>query len=91
MGTESTNTPAAARDISYRAGYLAGRRDEQHGEGLAEPAPGSSGEARFNWALIGDVFDVLAKHGYSRGDNQHVGRAVGILGDLVETYEGTGR
>ena len=43
---------------------------------------------RFNWGLIGDVFDVLEQHGYVKGNHGDVGRAVGILGDLVEAFEG---
>jgi hypothetical protein len=50
----------------------------------ALPAPNE----RFTWGLIMDVFDALEKHGYRKGDDRHTGRAIGILGDLVETYEG---
>jgi hypothetical protein len=53
--------------------------------------PGASRDPRFTWGLIMDVFDVLERHGYRKGDDRHTGRAIGILGDLVETYEGTGR
>jgi hypothetical protein len=36
------------------------------------------------------VFDCLEHAGYHRGDDQHVGRAVHQVGELVETYTGTG-
>ncbi len=48
-----------------------------------------SGDSRHNWDLIIDVFDVLEQHGYRRGDNQHTGRAVGLIGELARIYEGT--
>jgi hypothetical protein len=42
-----------------------------------------------NWGLITDVFEVLEKHGYVKSaSNGDRGRAVGILGDLVEAFEG---
>ena len=44
---------------------------------------------RQSWGLIIDVLDVLEKHGYRRGDDQHTGRAVGLVGDLARIYEGT--
>ena len=44
---------------------------------------------RQTWGLIIDVLDVLEKHGYRRGDDQHTGRAVGLVGDLARIYEGT--
>jgi hypothetical protein len=35
------------------------------------------------------VFAVLEAHGYVKSDvDQHVGRAIGVLSDLVEAYEG---
>jgi hypothetical protein len=46
------------------------------------------GGERFTWGLIIDVFDVLERHGYRKGDDQHTGRAVAMLLDMVETYEG---
>ena len=39
--------------------------------------------------LILDVLDVLERHGYTRGDNQHTGRAIGLIRDLARIYEGT--
>lgn len=45
-------------------------------------------DTRFNFGLIADVFDVLEKHGYHRSDNASTGRSLGVLLDLVKTYEG---
>jgi hypothetical protein len=47
-----------------------------------------SGDRRHNWGLIIDVLDVLEQHGYGRGDDQHTGCAVGLIGDLARIYEG---
>lgn len=38
--------------------------------------------------LTYDVFKVLDAHGFKAGDDQAVGAAVALLGDLVEGYEG---
>ena len=46
-------------------------------------------DARMTWDLIFEVLDVLDRHGYRRSDNQHTSRAIGLLGDLTRTYEGT--
>ena len=46
-------------------------------------------DKRQTWGLIIDVLDVLEKHGYRRGDDQHTGRAVGLVGELARIYEGT--
>ena len=43
---------------------------------------------RFTWGLIADVFDVLERHGYHKYDNQHTGRAFGMIRDLAYVYEG---
>src|SRR5712671_4798845 len=43
---------------------------------------------RFTWGLILDVLDVLERHGYHKYDNQHTGRAIGVIFDLAHTYEG---
>jgi hypothetical protein len=48
------------------------------------------GDARLTWGLVIEVLDVLDRHGYRRGDNQHVGQAIGQLAELARTYEGTG-
>jgi hypothetical protein len=48
-----------------------------------------SGEPRHNWGMIIDVLDVLEQHGYRQADDQHTGRAVGLIGDLARIYEGT--
>jgi hypothetical protein len=43
---------------------------------------------RFTWGLIADVFDVLERHGYHKYDNQHTGRAFGMIRDLAYVYDG---
>jgi hypothetical protein len=48
----------------------------------------SSG-SRHNWGLIIDVLDVLEQHGYRQAEDQHTGRAVGLIGDLARIYQGT--
>jgi hypothetical protein len=45
-------------------------------------------DERFTWGLIVDVFDVLERHGYHKYDNQHTGRAFGMIRDLAYVYEG---
>ena len=47
-----------------------------------------TGEDRFTWGLILDVLDVLERHGYRKYDNQHTGRAIGVMFDLAHVYEG---
>ena len=47
-----------------------------------------SSDDRFTWGLIVDVFDVLERHGYHKYDNQHTGRAFGMIRDLADVYEG---
>ena len=39
--------------------------------------------------LIHDILDALERHGYYRSDDLHADRAIGLLGDLACTYEGT--
>ena len=43
---------------------------------------------RFTWGFVLDVFDVLERHGYHQYDNQHTGRAFGMILDLAYVYEG---
>ena len=38
--------------------------------------------------LIHDILDVLDRHGYTRADNEHTGRAVLLISDLAHIYEG---
>ena len=38
---------------------------------------------RFTWGLILDVLDVLERHGYHKYDDQHTGRAFGMILDLA--------
>ena len=44
---------------------------------------------RMNLDLITDFFGLLDQHGYTRGDNEHTGRAILFLGDLARIYEGS--
>ena len=44
---------------------------------------------RMNLDLITDIFGLLDQHGYTRGDNEHTGRAILLLGDLARIYEGS--
>jgi hypothetical protein len=48
-----------------------------------------SSDRRHTWGLIIDVLDVLEQHGYRQADDQHTGRAVGLISDLARIYEGT--
>ena len=44
---------------------------------------------RMNLDLITDMFGLLDRHGYTRSDNEHTGRAILLLGDLARIYEGS--
>jgi hypothetical protein len=44
---------------------------------------------RIGPGLYADVLDVLARHGFCRGDDQHAGRAVALIGDLARIFEGS--
>ena len=44
---------------------------------------------RMNLDLITAMFGLLDQHGYTRGDNEHAGRAILLLGDLARIYEGS--
>jgi hypothetical protein len=44
---------------------------------------------RIGLDLFTDVLDVLHRHGFARGDDQHAGRAIFLIGDLARIYEGT--
>ena len=39
--------------------------------------------------LVTDVLDALERHGYTRGDELHADRAIGLIGDLARIWEGT--
>ena len=39
--------------------------------------------------LITEVLDVLDRHGYVRGDDEHAGRAIFLIRDLAHIYEGS--
>ena len=43
---------------------------------------------RLTWEFITDVVDVLERHGYHRGDNEHTGQAIGLIGDVARIYDG---
>ena len=44
---------------------------------------------RIGLDLFTDVLDVLDRHGFARGDDEHAGRAIFLIGDLARIYEGT--
>jgi hypothetical protein len=44
---------------------------------------------RLTWRFITDVLDVLERHGYHRGDNEHTGQAIGLIRDVAHIYDGT--
>ena len=44
---------------------------------------------RIGLDLFTDVLDVLHRHGFTRGDDLHAGRAVFLIGDLACIYEGS--
>ena len=39
--------------------------------------------------LITDILDVLDRHGYTRGDDEHTARAILLISDLAHIYEGS--
>jgi hypothetical protein len=39
--------------------------------------------------LFNDVLEVLDRHGFARGDDEHAGRAIFLIGDLARIFEGT--
>ncbi len=40
-------------------------------------------------SLITDILDVLDRHGYTRGDDEHPGRAILLIGDVAHIYDGS--
>jgi hypothetical protein len=46
-------------------------------------------DRRIGLDLFNDVLDVLDRHGSARGDDEHAGRAIFLIGDLARIYEGT--
>ena len=46
-------------------------------------------DPRIGLDLYTDVLDVLERHGFARGDDQHAGRAIFLIGDLARIYEGS--
>jgi hypothetical protein len=43
---------------------------------------------RIGLDLFNDVLAVLDRHGFARGDDEHAGRAIFLIGDLARIYEG---
>jgi hypothetical protein len=39
--------------------------------------------------FIPDILDALERHGYVRSHDQHVGRAIGLIGGVARIYEGS--
>ena len=44
---------------------------------------------RTSLSLITEIFGVLDRHGYTRGDDEHAGRAILLIGDLAHVYDGS--
>ena len=44
---------------------------------------------RIGLDLFTDVLDVLHRHGFARGDDEHQDRAISLISDLARIYEGT--
>jgi hypothetical protein len=44
---------------------------------------------RIGPGLFTDVLDVLQRHGFARGDDEHAGRAIFLISDLARIYEGS--
>jgi hypothetical protein len=44
---------------------------------------------RIGLDLFNDVLDVLERHGFARGDDEHAGRAIFLIGDLARIYQGS--
>jgi predicted hydrolase (HD superfamily) len=48
----------------------------------------SQPDQRITWGLVIDVLGVLDRHGFQCPDEQHTGRAIVIIGELVRAYTG---
>ena len=44
---------------------------------------------RTSMSLITDILGVLDRHGYTRGDDEHAGRAILLIGDVAHIYDGS--
>ncbi len=44
---------------------------------------------RMNLGVITEMLDVLDRHGYARGDDEHTARAIVLISDLAHIYEGS--
>jgi hypothetical protein len=40
-------------------------------------------------SLVTDILDVLDRHGYTRGDDAHAGRAILLIGDVAHICDGS--
>jgi hypothetical protein len=46
-------------------------------------------DERLTWDFILEVLNVMERHGYHSGDDQHAGQAIGLIQDVARIYEGT--
>ena len=46
-------------------------------------------DERLTWDFILEVLDIMERHGYHSGDDQHAGQAIGLIQDVARIYEGT--
>jgi hypothetical protein len=46
-------------------------------------------DRRIGLDLFTDILDALHRHGFTRGDDQHAGQAIFLIGDLARIYEGS--
>ena len=44
---------------------------------------------RAGLGLITDILDLLDRHGYSRGDDEHTARTILLISDLAHVYDGS--
>ncbi len=44
---------------------------------------------RMSLGLITEMLDMLDRHGYTRGDDEHTARAIVLISDLAHIYEGS--
>jgi hypothetical protein len=67
------------------------RRRPRHSPASPPPSrkEGHMRDNRITVELFTDVLDVLHRHGFTRGDDMHAGRAALLAGDLARIYEGT--
>ncbi len=46
-------------------------------------------DERLTLDFVFEVLDVMERHGFRRGDNQHAGQAIELICNVARTYEGT--